>query len=92
MQKVILSICMAFVLISASSQNVVHDANAEVRKISSFNKLQISGAMSVYLSQGNEQAVAVSSDEGKYNDKIKTEVNNGTLKIYVESGSWNKWN
>ncbi len=91
MQKVLFSICAAFVIVSAAAQNVVYDAHADVRKVSSFNKVSISGALSVYLSQGKEQAVAVSSEDGKYNDKIKTEVRDGMLKVYVESGNWNKW-
>lgn len=77
---------------SAGAQNVVYDANAEVRTVSSFNKVKISGALAVYISQGKEQAVAISSEGGKYNNKIKTEVINGTLKIYVDGGTWNNWN
>lgn len=94
MKKFIQVLSVVFVLISFSShaQNVVYDANAEVRNVASFSKIKISGALAVYISQGKEQAVAVSSEGGKYNSKIKTEVINGTLKIYVDNGSWNNWN
>ncbi len=74
------------------AQNVVHDANAELRQVSSFKKVKISGALTVYLSQGKEQAVAISSESGKYNDKIKTEVNGDELNVYVEKGAWNNFN
>lgn len=79
-------------LVTANAQNVVHDDNAQVRNVGSFNKIRISSAISLYLSQGKEQAVAVSSTDADATGRIKTEVNNGTLKIYVENGVWNGWN
>ena len=60
-----------------NAQNVVHDANAQVRNVGSFNKIRVSSAISLYLSQGNTQAVAVSSEDAKCNAKIITEVKNG---------------
>ncbi len=94
MQKIILSLCTALLLISTGmhAQNLVYDANAEVRKVDAFTKVHVSGAISLYLSQGKEQAVAISASDDKYIPKIKTEVSNGTLKIYVENGAWNGWN
>lgn len=94
MKQVFIVLCVLLLItsISAKAQNIVYDANAEVRTVSSFNKVKISGALAVYISQGKEQAVAISSEDGKYNDKIKTEVSKGTLKIYVDGGSWNNWN
>ena len=70
---------------------MVYDANAEVRKVENFTGVEVSSAISLYLSQGNENALAISVDK-EHMDKIKTEVKNGVLKIYVESGLWNKWN
>jgi hypothetical protein len=92
MQKIFL--CLSFIIasFSLSAQNVVHDANAQVRNVGSFNKIRVSSAISLYLSQGNTQAVAVSSEDPDVTAKIITEVSNGTLKIYVENGFWNKWN
>ena len=94
MKTIFISVSVFLLIISFTSkaQNIVYDANAEVRTVSFFNKIKISGALSVYISQGKDQAVAVSSEGGKFNNKIKTEVSNGTLKIYVEGGSWNNWN
>jgi hypothetical protein len=92
MQKIFLGLLIMFGVLGASAQNVVHDANAQVRNVSSFNKIRVSSAISLYLSQGNSQAVAVSSEDNKVTDRIITEVKNGVLKIYVESGVWNGWN
>jgi hypothetical protein len=74
-----------------NEKNVVHDANAEIRKVGDFTGIDVSNAIAVYISQGNENAVAISAD-GERTDRIKTEVKNGVLKIYVEGkDSWN-WN
>lgn len=85
---------MVLLLMSAfavKAQNLVYDANAQVRKVDAFKGVSAGGGITVYLSQGNEQAVAVSADDQKYVDKIKTEVKNGVLRIYVDAGMWNNW-
>jgi len=92
MQK--LFACLVFVIagFSLAAQNVVHDPNAQVRTVGNFNKIRVSSAISLYLSQGNAQGVAVSSEDPNVTSKIITEVSNGVLKIYVENGAWNGWN
>ena len=74
---------------SAKSQNVVYDANAEVRKVAGFTGIDVSGSVLLYISQGSETGIAVSADEEKYNSKIKTEVRNGILHVSVDGGMWN---
>ena len=94
MQKIFKGLCVCLLLVStiANAQNLVYDANAEVRNVGGFTKVKVSGAINLYISQGREQAVAVSASDAKYIPKIITEVSNGTLKIYVENGAWNGWN
>lgn len=74
------------------AQNIVYDENAELRTVEKFTGIEVSGAVSVYLSQGPEQGVAVSAGEEKYNSKIKTEVKNSVLHISVDGGVWNGFN
>jgi Putative auto-transporter adhesin, head GIN domain len=74
------------------AQNLVYDANAEVRKVDAFKGVSAGGGITVYLSQGSEQAVAVSAEDQKDVSKIKAEVKSGILRIYVDPGMWNKWN
>jgi hypothetical protein len=81
-----------FISVFAGAQNVVYDANAQVRKVGAFTKVHVSSAISLYLSQGKEQAVAVSAEDEKYTARIRTEVRDGELRIYVENGMWNGWN
>lgn len=78
-----------FTLISLHSfaqDNTINDANAEKRTLSgSFNSIEVSDGVDLYLTQGNEEAIAVSAADEKYMERFKTEVNNGTLKIYYDS-------
>lgn len=83
--------CLSTTFAQSDVKNVVNDANAEVREVGSFTGVDVGSAIKLYLSQGNECAVAVSCEDKSYNDKIKTEVKNGVLKISLDNGSWNTW-
>lgn len=75
-----------------TAQNMVFDEHAEVRTVGVFSGIEVSGSVSLYLSQGSEAGVAVSAGEEKYNSKIKTEVINGVLHLSVDGGIWNGFN
>jgi hypothetical protein len=95
MKKIFIALMLVATVFAVNAQqpkNVVHDPNAQVRNVSGFKSISVSGGISLYLSQGSTDAVAVSIEDGKGIEKIITEVKNGTLKIYVESGAWNAWN
>ncbi len=89
MMRSLLLIILVAGSIYAKAQNVVYDANAELRKVEKFNSVEVSGTVSLYISQGNETGVAVSAEDQKYNSKIRTDVSNGTLHISVDGGIWN---
>ena len=72
-----------------TTKNLVYDANAEVRKVSSFSAIEVSGAIDLYLSQGTEEGVAVSAANDEAKSHIKAEVTNGTLHIFFEGKGWN---
>jgi hypothetical protein len=83
-----------FALLSATcslysqEKKYFRDPNAEIRNVGSFNSIDVSSAIELQLSQGDEDAVAVSI-EGKENlAGVKTEVHNGVLKIWSEPKSW----
>src|SRR5258706_7126378 len=61
-----------------------NDPNIQLREGKDFHAISISGAFDVYLTQGNEEKVAVSASEEKYLGNIKTEVKDGVLKIEWE--------
>lgn len=91
--KYILSVCLSlFAVFSFAQQTVtINDKNAEVRPVTSFNAIKVSGAIDVYLSQGNEEALAVSASEERFRDLIVTQVDNGVLKISF-NGDRKTWN
>ena len=77
-----------------AQQAVFSDKNAEVRKVSPFSAIKISGGIEVYLSQSENYSLAVSADDTEIRDHIKTELNNGTLIISYENSFFkrNTWN
>jgi putative autotransporter adhesin-like protein len=93
MNKIILSVvCMAVSLFSFAQNKMINDPNAQSRTATGFHAVKISHGIDLYLSQGNEEAVAVSASNTNYRDKIKTEVENGVLKIYLENEHGFSWN
>jgi Putative auto-transporter adhesin, head GIN domain len=96
MKKHILFFLSIFLLVVGYAQDekkLVFDTNAQERKVGPFNGIDISGAINLYLSQGKEQAVAVSSSEAELMGKITTVVRNNTLYISLDTKgmSWKKW-
>ncbi|MBA4257582.1 MAG: hypothetical protein C0446_00330 [Chitinophaga sp.] len=96
MKKHLLLFLSIFLLVVGYAQDekkLVFDANAQERKVGPFNGIEISGAINLYLSQGKEQAVAVSSSEAELMGKITTVVRNNTLYISLDTKgmSWKKW-
>jgi hypothetical protein len=91
MKIVLVWIMMVGVFTTAHSQNIIYDENAEVRQVGRFTGIEVSGTISLYLSQGDETGVAISAGDEKYNSKIKTDVVNGVLKISVDGGIWNSF-
>jgi hypothetical protein len=67
----------------------INDPNAEVREAKNFHAISISNAFDVHLTQGDEEAVAVSASETKYRDLISVEVKNGILSIGLKKNGWN---
>ncbi len=73
--------------VSAQTPSVINDKNAQARNVNGFHAIKISSGIDLYLTQSNEEGVAVSANEEKYRDNIKTVVENGVLKIYYDAGT-----
>jgi len=73
------------VLVAGAQQTTVNDANAEKRNISAFSGIHVSGGIDIFITQGSEDAIAVSATENKYRDRIRTEVRDGILTIWYEN-------
>ena len=87
MKKLLFSLITLFSLSAiAQDTKVINDANATQRNLSgSFTAISVSSGIDLYLTQGNEESIAVSANDEKYLDRFKTEVVNGTLKIYFDN-------
>ncbi|MEO5682506.1 MAG: head GIN domain-containing protein [Chitinophagaceae bacterium] len=86
MKKIITSVLLFSIAFLATAQNtIVNDANAEQRTVGAFTGITVSSAIDIYLSQGDEDAIAVSATDIKYRDRIKTEVKAGILTIWYEN-------
>ncbi len=83
MKKILLLITL-FAATTAWTQKTINDPNAATRTARGFHAIEISDGIDLYLTQGNEEAVAVSASSSEYRDKIQVEVVNGVLKIYYE--------
>lgn len=84
---ILIAACMS---VAASAQKVINDPNAEARNVGSFNKIDISSAFEVIITQGNSEGVVVSSNIEGDNQNIQTSVENGKLRVgYRNQGK--KW-
>lgn len=89
MKKLSILLSALFFCMIVTAQQV-NDPNAEVREAKGYHGINVSNAFDVYLTQSNEEAVAVSASEVKHRDKITVEVKDGILYIGYNEGkmSW----
>jgi hypothetical protein len=94
MKKIMASVFFAgMAMMAAAQKEIVNDPNAEMRTISgSFNSIKVSGGINLFLTQSDDEAVAVSAAEDKFKEGIKTVVEDNILKIYYfGERSWNSF-
>ena len=88
MKKICLCIlvCIAATAVRAQDEIVV-DPNAEVRTLNaSFHSIKVSGGIDLYISQSDNEAIAVSASEERFLKTMRTTVENGVLRIYMDEG------
>jgi hypothetical protein len=66
MKKLFFFIGVLLLAFSMQAQKTIKDANAELREAKNFHSITISDAFDVFLTQDNEEAVAVSANETRY--------------------------
>ena len=64
---------------------VINDRNAQKREAQGFHGIEISSGIDLFLSQGNEEAVAVSAENPEDRDRIVARVEGGILHIYIDN-------
>ncbi|HEX3166711.1 MAG TPA: head GIN domain-containing protein [Chitinophagaceae bacterium] len=94
MKKIHVMLMAMLVSMVLFAQKTINDPNAEPRNLSGFHAIKISNSFTVYISQGNEDAVAISASKAEYKAKIITRVENGVLIIRFDDDKkfWKGWN
>ncbi len=91
MKKIFLPVLLLTALYSSTlAQVTINDKNAERREAKNFQAIEVSHAFNVYLTQSNEESVAVSASDAKSRENIIVEVKGGVLIIRYDNNS--KWN
>ena len=89
MKSLFTTVALFVALVATAQTKTYNDPNAKERTLSgSFTKISIASGVELYLTQGNENALAVSMNDSKYDERFKTEVENGTLKIWYDNKNW----
>ncbi len=91
MKLILITIFTGLALQLSAQSTIVNDANAKQRTITgSFSAVSVSSGIELLLTQGNEISLAVSASEPKYEERLKTVIENNVLKIYYDNAgiSW----
>jgi Putative auto-transporter adhesin, head GIN domain len=93
MKKLVLSLLIAVsASLCVSAQKEINDPNAQKRNVGSFHGIEVGTGITLTLTEGTTEEVAVSAATPEFRDRIVTEIENGILKIHYDSklGSVNK--
>lgn len=92
MKKIVFTLAAA-IFCSAIFAQQINDPNAEVREAKNFHAIKVSHAFDVYLTQSNEEGVAVSAADDEAKRHISVEVDGGVLIISFDADKkfWKAW-
>ena len=83
-KSVFLFLCVAFLVNCSAQKTIIKDPNAQARSVGSFHAIEVSSAIDLYITQSDQEAVAVTASDERYRDRIRTEVENGVLRIWYD--------
>ncbi len=84
MKKLFLGIVAFLPLCIFAQKQIINDENVQVRSVGPFNAIKVSDAIDIFLSQSEKEAMAVSAAKEEYRDRIRTSVENGILRIWLD--------
>ncbi|RYD79191.1 MAG: DUF2807 domain-containing protein [Sphingobacteriales bacterium] len=90
--KLLVTAVAFFIAGFANAQTKTYnDPDAKVRTLSgSFSKISVSSGIELYLTQASENALAVSVSDAQLEERFKTDIVDGTLRIYFDHKNY-KW-
>jgi hypothetical protein len=77
-------------IITAGTALAGNEDVTENRKVKNFNAIKVSTGIDLYITMGENENVKVVADEDII-DKLKTEVKDGTLSVYIKQNDWFGW-
>jgi hypothetical protein len=93
MKKMVALLAGCLLVMSGWAQKtIINDPNAVLRPVKGYHGIEVSSAINLYLSQGEEETVVVSARDIKWRDRIRTEVVDGILKIWLDAKGWSVGN
>jgi hypothetical protein len=78
-------------LANSQEKVIINDPNAQVRNVSGYNEISVSGGIDLYLSADDKETVVVSANDNRYRDRIITRVVNNRLEIYFDNKGYVRW-
>ncbi len=92
MKKWIFSLfTLSIALFATAQETQIQDPNAEKRTIKPFHAIKVGDGIDLFLSQSTEESVAASASRDEFLGRLKTEVEDGVLKIYYDRESFADW-
>jgi hypothetical protein len=89
MKKIGSLLLILFPVVLMAQKQVINDANVQPRTVGSFHAIKVTNGVDLYLSQGDEEALAVSAETPEFRENIKTTIEDGVLKIsFEDNGKW----
>jgi hypothetical protein len=89
----LLVLAVLFAISSFAQQGnlLVNAPNVQKRNVDSFHAIEVSSSIDLVIKQGDEEGVAVSAADVKLRDRIITSVENGVLRIWLNTNGvhWN---
>ena len=89
MKYILFSFLTLMQFVGFAQSKFVVDENATVRTITgSFTAVHVSSSIHLFITKGEEETVAVSANTEEIKGNIKTEIEDGVLKIYYKGNNY----
>ncbi|GAB3717461.1 head GIN domain-containing protein [Spirosoma flavus] len=85
------AILFTLFLFTAGINPTIDDDWKKDRSVSGFSGISVSSGIDLYLTQGSSEKLTFDV-KGVDEDRVKSEVKNGVLKLYIEKKGFGNWN